>query len=121
MVASNSPSSSATRSAVLAGGSSGALLPPPGLPELAELLALCAVALRLVAEVLAASLWLDALALLDELLALEEELLDDEEAVCSSSEKSTSSGGFPSLPLDGSGGIRRSCGSLSASLYTGVD
>ncbi|MCW8125141.1 hypothetical protein OQE62_01020, partial [Microbulbifer halophilus] len=61
---------------------------------------------------------LDAALLLDEaeLLGLEEleELLDD--AVCCSSEKSTSSGGSPSLSVDGSGGMRRSSAGRSDSL-----
>lgn len=70
----------------------------------------------------------DALALLEaELLAealLDEALLEEvllEEAVFSSSEKSTSSGGSPSLLLEGSGGIRRSSDGWSDSLYTGDD
>lgn len=116
MVASNSPSSSATRSAELAGASFGA---PPlrlaGLPEFAW--APLADAELLLAEVLlAAELLADALldaALLDEEL-LDEELLED--ALCSSSEKSTSSGGSPSLLVEGSGGIRRSSGRWSDSL-----
>lgn len=116
MVASNSPSSSATRSAELAGASLGAPLPPlAGLPALAWALAEEPPAEALLAE--------DALsealeeALLDELLL---ELLE-EEAVCSSSEKSTSSGGSPSLLVEGSGGMRLSSARWSDSLYTGVE
>ncbi|HEY8569318.1 hypothetical protein [Microbulbifer sp.] len=68
------------------------------------------------------------LALLDDELLeeLEEELEDELEeelllAVCCSSEKSTSSGGSPSLFEEGSGGMRDSSGRWSDSLYTGVD
>ncbi|MGL6161664.1 hypothetical protein [Microbulbifer sp.] len=113
MVASNSPSSSATRSAELAGASLGALLPLAGLPALAWAL-----------EEPPAEALLEEDALLEALLdeALLEELLElEEEAVCSSSEKSISSGGSPSLLVEGSGGIRLSSGRWSDSLYTGVE
>ncbi|WP_288132670.1 hypothetical protein [Microbulbifer sp.] len=60
-------------------------------------------------------------ALLEAELLDEELLLDDALAVCSSSEKSISSGGSPSLLEDGSGGIRDSSARWSESVYTGED
>ncbi|MFC6634657.1 hypothetical protein [Microbulbifer taiwanensis] len=92
----------------------GALLPRAGLPAL--------LAGWPEAELLEADALLDEAlledALLDEALLLEDELLDEEleEDVCSSSEKSTSSGGSPWLLVDGSGGIRLSSGRWSDSL-----
>lgn len=116
-MASNSPSSSAARSALLAGASFGALLPPPGLPALA----CCAALLEALGEeaLLADALDADAL-LADEELLDEDELLD-EEALFSSSEKSTSFGGWPLLSLEGSGGISVCSGCGSESLTDGLD
>ncbi|WP_193164962.1 hypothetical protein [Microbulbifer hainanensis] len=133
MVELNSPSRSATRSAVVAGASLGA---PPlrlaGLPALAWApppwaladweAGLLAEALLSAGELFAGEALLAEALLLDALLddeLLEDELLDEElleEAVFSSSEKSTSFGGSPSLLLDGSGGILRSSARRSESL-----
>ncbi|MBN8432433.1 hypothetical protein JF535_16445 [Microbulbifer salipaludis] len=145
---SNCPSSSATRSAELAGASFGAGLPPlAGLPVLEALAGAppspaCPLADALACpppwapegelldallgapllDALAGALLLDE-ALLDDALLLEalEELDEALLAVCCSSEKSISSGGSPSLLEEGSGGMRVSCGRSSDSLYTGVD
>ncbi|WP_237063584.1 hypothetical protein [Microbulbifer zhoushanensis] len=121
MVESNSPSSSDTRSAAVAGASFGALLPLDGLPALAEALGLLDDALLdwLLADASLAELLAVAALLLEELE--DDELLLDDDALCSSSEKSISSGGWPSLLLEGSGGMRRSSGCASDSLYTGLE
>lgn len=147
MVESNSPSSSATRSAELAGASLGAPLPaggepagllappwavagvpplgwpPPDCPLLDDGEALAGEPLEALLGALLAEEALELLEALleDELLAeLVEELEEELLAVFCSSEKSTSSGGSPSLFDEGSGGIRDS--SLrSDSEYTGVD
>lgn len=132
MVESNSPSSSATRSADDAGASLGAPplceAGPPALERAPPAAEGCPPAEALLAEAALseAEALLDAALLLEEALLellgleeLEEALLDD--AVCSSSEKSTSSGGSPSLSVDGSGGMRLSCGRWSDSLYTGEE
>ncbi|WP_145924344.1 hypothetical protein [Microbulbifer aggregans] len=79
------------------------LPPPAGAPDAPLFEALLAGLLA--AEALLAEL-LDEL--LDELLL--DELLLDEDAVCSSSEKSISSGGSPSLLVEGSGGMLLSSG-----------
>ncbi|WP_237066687.1 hypothetical protein [Microbulbifer guangxiensis] len=102
----------------------GALLPPEGPPPLAgepEALLLAALD-ALLAELVAEAELLEALLaeLLLEALLLEELLLEDA-AVCSSSEKSISSGGSPSLLVEGSGGMLLSSGRRSDSLYTGDD
>ncbi|MFD1215154.1 hypothetical protein [Microbulbifer celer] len=89
-----------------------------GAPEAEALEALLG-ALLLLEEALLDDALLEA-ELLDELLD-EELLLDDALAVCSSSEKSISSGGSPSLLEDGSGGIRDSSARWSESVYTGED
>lgn len=127
---SNSSCSTATRPALLAGASLGALAPPPGLPppERAEALLdalLLAEALLAEASLGEASLGEELLddALLDEAL-LAEALLDDEAlleaAVFSSSEKSMSCGGCFWLRVFGSGGSCEYSGSRSASLGEGV-
>ncbi len=76
----------------------------------------------LLEEALADELLLDD-ALLEELAEELDEELDEELllAVFSSSEKSISSGGSPSLLEEGSGGMRDSSERWSESLYTGVD
>lgn len=85
------------------------LPPPAGAPDAPLFEALLA-AEALLAELLADEALLAELLdeLLDELLL--DELLLDEDAVCSSSEKSISSGGSPSLLVEGSGGMLLSSG-----------